>query len=219
MKNVRREDWESLQSTVFGWGINDVEYNVHKTKMVSNKQEIVWRCPYYRKWVKIIERCLCSKFQEKYPTYRGCTVAEDWRYFSNFIKWVDEQPNKDWMNCEPDKDILFEDNKHYSPETVVFVSRGVNVFIVDSAKDRGDHMIGVSYVPDNSKINPYQARCSNPFGKGRHIGSYPTELEAHKAWQAKKHEYACMLADLQEDERVSKLLYERYAPYKDWTNR
>ena len=66
----------------------------------------------------------------------------------------------------------------------------------------------------------YRAYCNNPFkDKKLHLGSFITELEAHKAWQAKKHEYALQLADLQEDPRVADALRQRYAPYKDWTNR
>ena len=97
------------------------------------------------------------------------------------------------MNSEPDKDFLFQGNKHYSPKTVVFVSGKVNNFITDCGRSRGECMIGVCYKPKQSKKNPYEAKCRDPFGGSRYIGLFPTELEAHKAWQAKKHEYACML--------------------------
>jgi len=42
-------------------------------------------------------------------------------------------------------------------------------------------------------------------------------LDAHLAWKQQKHEYACLLADLQEDSRVADALRQRYAPDKDWT--
>ena len=201
---------------IYGWGINDVDYDVYKTEIVHGKQKIVWVCPYYRKWRHILERCLDLKLQQKCPTYKFCTVCDEWRYLSNFIRWVNSQPNKGWQSCQPDKDILFEGNKCYSPETVVFISGKVNNFILDSGKSRGGYMIGVSYYPKRKK-NPYLANCNNPFGGKGYIGGFSTELEAHKAWQAKKHEYACMLADMQEDTRVAKALRERYAPDKDWT--
>ena len=201
---------------VYGWGVNDVYYNVTRSEVINGKTKIVWRCPYYKKWCSILERCFDNKYRAKYPTYKGCTIAEEWKYLSNFIKWVDSQPNRDWQNCEPDKDFLSVDNKHYSPETVVFVSKIVNMFITDGGNARNNYMIGVS--DSLRKKNPYRAQCSNPFIKGSgHIGCYPTELEAHKAWQAKKHEYACMLADLQDDERIASRLREMYAPDKDWS--
>ena len=202
---------------VYGWGVIDVEHNVTRTEIVNGKQKIVWRCPYYTKWSGILDRCLSVKHQETHPTYKGCTVAEEWKHLSDFIKWVDSQPNRDWQNSELDKDFLIQGNKHYSPETVVFVSKRVKLFLTNKRNFRGDYMIGVSYNPRNSKRNPYEAKCSSPFGGCGYIGVYPTELEAHKAWQAKKHEYACMLADLQADERIASRLREMYAPDKDWT--
>ena len=81
-------------------------------------------------------------------------------------------------------------------------------------------MIGCSFHKATGK---YMSRCMNPFskyeGQGRHIGIFNTELEAHKAWQAKKHEYACQLAELQADPRAAQALRERFAPDKDWTNK
>lgn len=201
---------------LFGWGVNDVDYEVTRHEIVNGKRKKVWTCPYYMKWGNILQRCLYLKHKERRPNYKGCTVTEEWKHLSDFIEWVDSQPNKDWMNCEPDKDFLSIGNKHYSPDTVVFISNKVNSFILDRGKSRGSYMIGVSYDPRNKK-NPYQARCCNPFGGSAYIGLFSTELEAHLAWQSRKHEYACMLADLQSDERVASRLREMYAPDKDWT--
>jgi hypothetical protein len=156
-----------------------------------------------------------------YPTYKGCTVCNEWKYFSNFIKWVDSQPNRDWQNCAPDKDFLVVGNKHYSPDTVIYIPRSLNVFITDRSNNRGHLMLGVTDKSYNSSKSPFEAKCNNPFTEGgyvgRYLGVFATELQAHKAWQAKKHEYACQLADLQQDPRVAKALRERYAPDKDWT--
>lgn len=194
---------------VGGWGVNDVVYETRKNE---------WVCPYYAKWRGMIVRCFDLKLQDNHPTYKGCTVCDDWKYLSNFIEWVDSQPNKDWQNCELDKDILVRGNKQYSPDTCLFIPRSLNSFVNGNSKVRGDLMIGVSFIK-RSKKNPYRTHCSDPLKtKSKYIGLFPTELEAHKAWQAKKHEYACMLADMQEDPRVADALRQRYAPDKDWTN-
>ena len=169
----------------------------------------------------MIVRCYDVKTKKRQRTYKNCTVCDEWRYLSNFVRWVDSQPNRNWQNCDLDKDILFEGNKMYSPVTCVFVETSVNRFMIGSDEIRGDYMIGVKFTL-NGKSKPYLSRCSNPFNKERlngYVGYFTTELEAHKAWQAKKHEYACQLADLQEDERVAKALRERYAPDKDRTER
>ena len=204
---------------IHGWGIADVDYTTHKTEVIAGKQVIVWRCPYYVRWSGIITRCFDTRFQEKRATYKDCTVCEEWKYLSNFIKWVDSQPNKNWQNCDLDKDLLIEGNKHYSPDNCVFIDPKINNFLTDGFKRRGKLSLGVSLEKKSSK-KPFISTCNNPFRERRHSGyvsAFPTELEAHKAWQAKKHEYACQLADLQEDERVAKALRERYAPDKDWT--
>lgn len=210
------------QKLIYGWGVNDVGYPVTKSKELpkeccKRRQMKVWVCPYYSKWKGILKRGFCPVYKAKYLTYKYVTICEEWKYLSNFIKWVDSQPNKDWVNCEPDKDLLIIGNKHYSPETVVFVSSKINRFILDSGKTRGDCTVGVNY-----KINlikkPYKASCKCPYsGKQIHLGYFSTELEAHKAWQSKKHEYACQLADLQDDPRVADALRQRYSPDKDWS--
>lgn len=222
MKNVRREDWETLKPTVYGWGILDVNYRVRITEELAKvngkrQRKTTWLCPYYSDWRDIIRRCTDTKFHARYPSYIGCVISEEWGYLSNFIKWVDSQPNRNWKNCIPDKDLLSDGQKYYAPETVLYVTTEVNAFILDNKRIRGQFMLGVSPTNKN-KVNPFMAQCKGNIKKVNcYIGTYKTELEAHKAWQAKKHEYACILADKQTDPRVAKALRERYAPDKDWT--
>ena len=129
---------------VCGWGINDVDYNVAKTQLINGRWRQTYLCPYYVKWKSMLVRCFSLKYQDRQPTYKDCTVCEDWKCLSNFIKWVDSQPNEDWINCEIDKDFLFDGNKQYHPETAVFISKNLNNFIKHRGNDRGHLMIGVS---------------------------------------------------------------------------
>jgi hypothetical protein len=203
--------------TIIGLGINDVDYCVHKTAIIDGKKKIVQTCPYYADWKQMLQRCYDLKFQERNPTYKSCTVCEDWLSLSSFIEWVDSQPNKDWQNCQLDKDFLLEGNKHYSPESCVYLTRTLNMFLNTRAKKRGACMLGVR-VDKNSGVNPYMAQCRNPFtDKGEYLGLFPTELEAHLAWKARKHEHACVYADMQQDDRVAKRLREMYSPDRDLT--
>lgn len=223
MKNVRREDWENLKPTIYDWGINDVNYNICKRETIRRAghkscQKLVWMCPYYADWVKMVDRCFCAKRHKQDPSYAACDVYEGWRYLSNFIEWVDSQPNKDWKNCQLDKDLLITGNKLYSPETCTYIQRRVNLFLVGSNENVNGLMIGVS-IDRRSKVKKFTAQCKNHF-TGRHefLGNFKTELEAHLVWKAKKHEHACRLADLQDDSRVAEALRQRYAPDKDLTN-
>lgn len=223
MNNIRREDWTTLKPTVYGWGINDVNYKVQLKESLPSvdgkrRRKNIWSCPYYTDWCEIIRRSKSLKEKHRHPTYVDVTISEEWKYFSNFIRWVDKQPEKNWQSCDLDKDLLLN-TKVYSPNACCYINPMVNTFINEKPNKRGKMLIGVTPVV-KSKINPYCARCRNPFtSQGEYLGIFPTEYEAHKAWQAKKHEYACQLADLQDDPRVADALRQRYAPDKDWTKR
>jgi hypothetical protein len=201
---------------IYGVGINDADYIVCRRVTVEGKS-IGDFCPYYKRWISMLVRCYSKTTQSNFPTYKGCSVCDEWLLFSNFRRWVDEQPRQDWQDLELDKDILDPTNKMYSPDKCVFVTRKVNSFTTSSFSARGSCLLGVNWHKSKKK---YVASCNNPFtGKKLEVGLFNTDLAAHKAWQAKKHEYACQLAELQEDSRVADALRQRYAPDKDWTKR
>lgn len=205
-----------------GWGVNDADYNVSHFEVINGKKKQV-RCPIYSDWVGIIERSHCPIYKTKNPTYKDVTASEDFRHFMDYRKWVlEEQPNKNWMNCEPDKDILIFGNKIYDKTTLVYIDKKLNSFLTSSEGSRSGNMLGATFIP-RKKINQFQAQCQNPFGsykgEGRHLGYFPTELDAHLAWKARKHEIACIFAEQQTDPRVADALRKRYAPDTDWTKR
>ena len=198
---------------VYGVGINDADYVVQKKETIGYvngkiKQKLVWVCPYYRVWKSILARCYSTKFQERQPTYIGCTVSEEWKYLSVFKAWMEKQ---DFEGKQLDKDILFEGNKVYSTETCVFVSRALNSFTTDRGNGRGKWLIGVCWHKGASK---FMSQCRNPFTKkNEHLGLFTCELEAHQAWLTRKLELAHLLAAEQTDDRVAKALIARYTNY------
>lgn len=200
---------------VFGVGINDADYAVKKFETIGyvggkRKQKQVWICPYYQAWMNMLRRC-SEKWQEKYPTYRGCSVSTEWFTFSVFKSWMRKQ---DFEGKHLDKDLLLEGNKVYSPETCVFVTQTVNKFTVDCGAARGEWLIGVSWDKEKAK---FKSSCNNPFTKRKeHLGYFANEQEAHEAWRKRKLELAHELAAIQTDPRVAKALVERYSkPYID----
>ena len=201
---------------VFGVGINDADYAVTEWETIEvngvRKQKLVWWCPYYRVWKGMLMRCYSSKFQEKKPTYKGCSVSEEWIRFSNFKRWMECQ---DFEGMQLDKDLLFASNNVYSEETSVFVTQTVNKFTIDRGNDRGEWLIGVSW---NKKKGKFASRCSNPFTKKQEsLGYFNCELEAHQTWLKRKLELAHLLAAEQTDERVAKALISRYTNYTNQT--
>ena len=184
-----------------GVGINDADYFVYK----KENGELVWQCPYYRTWTRMLDRAYSDKCKQRQPTYRDVTVCEEWHSFMNFRSWMMQQ---DWEGKELDKDILFQGNKVYSPDTCVFVDKVVNSFLTDRAASRGEWPIGVIWNEQNQK---FKSCCSNPFTKkSDYLGYFHCPHQAHLAWKKRKHELACQLADIQVDQRVAEALRTRY---------
>lgn len=208
-------DAMKTRKMVYGVGVNDADYVVKKWETIGyvdgkRKQKLIWVCPYYRTWTSMLERCYSAKFQDRNPTYVGCSVSDDWLTFSNFKIWMEKQ---NWEGKQLDKDLLFEENRVYSPKTCVFVARMVNMFTTDRGVARGEWTIGVSW---NKATGKFRSSCSNPFTKKlEYLGLFTTEQEAHQAWLKRKLELAHLLAAEQTDERVAKALIARYTNYSN----
>ena len=162
------------------------------TKKVNGK--IVWYCPFYRKWHDVLKRCYSESFLQTRPTYRGCSMCEEWKTFSNFMAWMKTQP---WEGRHLDKDILVPGNKVYSPENCVFVSRDVNNLLCNCPARRGKYPVGVKIRNLNKK---FSAQISK-YGKEYFIGYYDTPDEAHEAYKKERSKYILEIAEnLTEDD-------------------
>ena len=194
---------------VYGVGINDADYKTSIYEQLprtngKRNQKRIWKCPFYSRWFCMLQRCYDKSYQEKQPSYKGCSVCEEWLTFSNFKSWMEQQ---DWEGKALDKDLLVYKNRVYSPETCVFIAPSINSFLLKRNKTRGIYPIGVCYHTTPKMINPlkrpYQAQIGNR-GKKLLLGLYLTPEEAHKAWQKAKIKQAQDLAASQTDERVIK---------------
>lgn len=119
---------------VCGVGINDANYQVSGFKLKSDGRVCACRCPYYEKWYQMLRRCHSKNRAVKFPNYEGCSVCEEWLYFSNFKEWMEGQ---NWEDRQLDKDFLIEGNKVYNPDTCVFIPQELNKFITTGAIRRG----------------------------------------------------------------------------------
>jgi hypothetical protein len=163
------------RSLIHGVAINDADY-ITQPK-INGK---IVRCPFYRKWTHMLDRCYSEKYHDRRPTYKGCTVSEEWLVFSNFRDWMIKQ---DWEGRELDKDILVQGNKEYSPKACIFVSSAINGLLSDHRASRGPYPIGMSWSKSNNK---FKATCSIT-GKQVHLGHFDTIEEAHKAYKEFKY--------------------------------
>ena len=177
---------------ICGVGINDSTYITDT--IIDGKR---MACPYYRKWLGIIQRCYSSKHHERCQTYIDCSVCDEWLLFSNFRRWMVDQ---DWEGKEIDKDILFPGNKEYHPDKCVFVSSHTNTILCDSGAARGELPIGVS---KNGKY--YHAKIGKA-GKRKYLGNFSTPEEASHAYKIAKRNEITIIANHQCDGRVKDAL-------------
>lgn len=196
----------SKKIPLYGIGINDSAYQVRLHSSISGKNVMLWICPFYKVWSKMIERCYSARNLIRNPTYTGCKVATEWHSFMAFREWMIEQP---WQGNQLDKDILVRGNKTYSQSTCVFVSGCVNSFFADMSSVCGEWPAGVYF---HKASGLFLSRCHNPFtGNRESLGYFRCPYSAHEAWRKRKHEIACQHAKTQVDKRVSDALLEMFA--------
>jgi len=179
----------------YGVGIYDLrsDPNYVIQKKINGK---VWRCPFYRKWQAMIRRCYAEEHLQYKPSYRDCSVCEEWQTFSNFMAWMKSQR---WEGKCLDKDILIPGNKVYSPETCVFVTNEVNVLLCNGRRSsrKGKYPVGVKSHKGHKKLSAEISR----YGKTCHLGYFYTAEEAHEVYKKERIKYILEIAEnLTEDD-------------------
>lgn len=152
-----------MTKKVYGVAVNDIRGSTADSKQI------------YTAWYGMMTRCFSEAYQEKYPTYKGCTVHHEWLTYSNFHYWalVNYQ---DGMHL--DKDILHPGNKHYCPDRCVFVPHWLNSFVSNMKKKPRDLPMGV-----HRSRNKFGARFGSR-STGVFIGSFETAEQAGAAYMA-----------------------------------
>lgn len=165
-------------------------------------------CRWYRVWYNMLRRCYSEKQQVRQPTYYGCSVSENFKNFSFFSNWCQEQvgaSNNDWCL---DKDLLVKGNKVYSEDTCVFLPTDINGALVKNDKKRGDLPVGVK----PRSFGNFQATISLN-GYIEYIGVFDTVDEAFLAYKKSKESYLCGLANYWKG-RIDDRAYNALKNYK-----
>lgn len=158
----------------------------------------------YETWQSMIERCYANN--DKWVSYIGCSVCEEWRYYSNFKVWYDKKYINGWAL---DKDILIKGNKVYSPSSCCFVPQEINNLTVKQQKEKRGNTIGVFKVKNK---NIYISHLSK-YGKNVYLGSFNSELDAFNAYKKAKEEYIKEVADKWKD-KIEPRVYEALYNYQ-----
>ena len=194
-----------FSASVFGVGVTGVESIRDENGEIFDS---------YKCWKEMLRRCYSAKYQEKHPSYIGCSVCDDWLYYPNFKKWYDENYYEiDGKTSQLDKDILIKDNKVYSPNTSMFVPQFINKLFVKRQNDRGKLPIGVSYKKDSKKYVAHLSIYKDGKSTFKYLGCFDTPNESFEAYKQAKEEYIKEVADEYKD-IIPVELYEAMYNYK-----
>ena len=160
---------------VYGIGKTDIKTS---TNGLRDREYIIWK--------GMISRCYNIKEHIKHPTYKECTVSDEWLTYSNF--------KKDYMNmvgCKKtwqlDKDLLFKFNTVYSIENCILLPQEINTLITNNRSNRGNLPIGVSISPNKSKL--FISHCKIGGGKVKHIGVFESAYDAFIGYKRFKEDF------------------------------
>lgn len=183
---------------VLGVGVNDYPFPVNSSGKTMTA---------YNKWNNILQRCFSGSWKENKPTYKDCTICEEWKTFSNFLKWFDENYKEGYVI---DKDILIKGNKLYSPDTCCCVPPRINGILINRTNDRGKYPVGVSF-----HKGKYTGSVSTGTGSSIYIGIYDNPQDAFNAYKNIKENYIKEVAQEYYNEgKITKRVYDALMRYE-----
>ena len=144
----------------------------------------------YQVWVDMFCRCYDETTKLNQPTYKDCTVHEDWYNFQNFVRDYEQMIgfDKDW---QLDKDLLFEGNTIYSKETCCLLPQEINKALI--YKSKNGLLPGVTF--GELRKTPFIARV-HIDGKEVHLGCFDSEIQAFLVYKKAKEDHIKKLAEL-----------------------
>lgn len=165
----------AARKLVHGVGVNDAWYMPHIE--VNGKR---FRSKAYVNWAAMIRRIYDPIFHKSRQTYIGATIEKDWLYFSNFEKWHDKNYKEGFVL---DKDIKVINNKHYGPDTCLYIPVRINTLLINCESSRGVYPIGCCYCKFTGR---YIAQIKID-GKNKKIGRFDTPEDAQSAYKKAKN--------------------------------
>jgi hypothetical protein len=110
-------------------------------------------------------------------------VSENFRRYSFFYEWAQQQIGLNHKGFQLDKDLLFKGNKVYSEDTCVFLPKELNNLLISSRRSRGRLPLGVSAHGSKFQAETHQGASS------LYLGRFNTPEEAFQAYKEVKEAY------------------------------
>lgn len=142
VNNIHKE--VAYQNFVSGAIKNPYDRNVRGVGYYGegNYKAIDRNNPYVKRvfqvWSTMLDRCHRESNRDMFPSYENCLVCEEWHNYQVFRKWYDEnyyEVGTERMHI--DKDILYKNNKVYSPKTCLIVPQRINMLFVHKPNKYG----------------------------------------------------------------------------------
>ncbi len=163
-----------MTKLVMGVGINDGKYPMKA--LGEDLRE-------YKLWQNLLARCCSPKTQSKQPTYIGCTVSENFKHYSYFYEWCQNQIGFSQKGFQLDKDLILRGNRIYSEDRCLFLPQELNKLIASRTAIKGQPTMGVS-----AHQGKFVARCRRepaPY----YLGIFATSEEASLIYKQAKETY------------------------------
>lgn len=123
----------------------------------------------YNRWTGMLHRV----YSDNRPTYKDCSVSEEWLNFQNFSRDIEEimkeQRIDSLKDYEIDKDIKSNSTKIYSKDTVSLITKTENV------KEMNSRIHNTVYIAEHIKTGK-QIEFSNQMQFAREYGLYNSNI-------------------------------------------
>ena len=158
------------------------------------------RSPYDRRvfgiWIGMIDRCYNENIREKYKAYSDCLICDEWQCYQNFRRWYDKEfYNVGTERMHIDKDILYKNNRVYSPNTCLLVPQRINMLFMHKPNKYG--------LPNG--IQPTDSGKYYSKYNGKTIGTFDTVEEAAIAHDKEKKKAVIEVANEYKDKIPDKV--------------
>ena len=159
----------------------------------------------YQNWTCMIRRCYDEKLKERYSAYYGdCFVCDEWHNFQNFARWWNENIYRvGTERMHLDKDILFDGNRMYSPNTCVISPQRINMLFMKKPNKYN--------LPNGIKPSS-KGRYESKYN-GKHLGVFDSIEDAVMAHDIAKSEALIQIANEYKD-KIPNNLYEALINWK-----